>query len=103
MAPIASNCTVRPAMSSIVTGVFKEIEKRAQTGVHMGLAQWGQGGNPETVVALTLTPRDGGTDLELVQTGFLQEEFRLGCLEDGWTSAFRSLEASLSGKPAIRN
>lgn len=81
---------------SIVAGVFKEIEAPRKLVFTWGWLN-GAGRNPETVVALTLTPRDGGTDLELVQTGFLQEEFRLGH-EDGWTSAFKALEASLAGK-----
>jgi glutathione S-transferase len=82
---------------SIVTGVFKEIEAPRKLVFTWGWLN-GAGRNPETVVALTLTPRDGGTDLELVQTGFLQEEFRVGH-QDGWTSGFKSLEASLSGRP----
>jgi glutathione S-transferase len=82
---------------SIVTGVFREIEPPRRLVFTWGWLN-GAGRNPETVVALTFTPRDGGTDLELIQTGFLKEEFRLGHIE-GWNSAFRALESALAGKP----
>src|SRR6185437_11629669 len=43
-------------------------------------------------------PRAGGTDLELVQTGFAKEEFRLGHNE-GWVSALDGLDPALAGAP----
>jgi glutathione S-transferase len=84
---------------SVVTGVFTEIDAPRRLVFTWGWLN-GAGRNPETVVALTFTPRDGGTDLELVQTGFLQEEFRLRHNE-GWASSFNALESALggSGKP----
>ena len=66
------------------------------------MAQWrgarGAGRNPETLVSLTFTPRDGGTDPELVQTGFAQEEFRVRH-DEGWNSSFTSLDSALKGRP----
>ena len=82
---------------SIVTGVFTEIDPPRRLAFTWGWLN-GSGRNPETFVTLTFTPRSGGTDLELVQTGFAKEEFRAGH-NDGWTSALRSLEASLAGRP----
>ncbi len=82
---------------SIVTGVFREIEPP-----RLLVFTWGwlhaTGRNPETIVALTFTPRAGGTDLELVQTGFLKEEFRTGH-QKGWASALNNLESALAGTP----
>jgi glutathione S-transferase len=86
---------------SIVTGVFTEIDAPRRLVFTWGWLN-GAGRNPETVVTLTFTPRDGGTDLELVQTGFAQEEFRVGH-RDGWNSAFAALESALGGTPkAVR-
>ena len=59
----------------------------------------GAGRNPETVVTLTFTPRDGGTDLELVQTGFLKEEFRARHIKRaGPPPSMRSSVASRDGR-----
>ncbi len=82
---------------AIVTGVFTEIDPPRKLAFTWGWLN-GAGRNPETFVTLTLTPRDGGTDLELVQTGFAKEEFRAGHIE-GWTSSFQDLEAALDGRP----
>ena len=82
---------------SIVTGVFREIEAPRRLVFTWGWLK-GAGRNPETVVTLTFTPREGGTDLELVQTGFAQEEFHLAHAE-GWRSALNALESSLAGAP----
>ena len=85
---------------SVVTGVFTEIDAPRKLSFTWGWLN-GTGRNPETVVFLTFTPRDGGTDLELVQSGFLQEEFRARHHE-GWTSSFGALEAALEGAPKAR-
>ncbi|HXT05574.1 MAG TPA: SRPBCC domain-containing protein [Roseiarcus sp.] len=82
---------------SIVTGVFREIEPPRRLVFTWGWLN-GAGRNPETVVCLTFTPRAGGTDLELVQTGFAKEEFRLGHNE-GWVSALDGLDPALAGAP----
>src|SRR5947209_13832581 len=81
---------------SIVTGEFTEIDAPRKLVFTWGWLN-GAGRNPETVVALTFTPRDGGTDLELVQTGFLKEEFR-AAHNDGGNSSFAALEAALAGR-----
>ena len=82
---------------SIVTGVFREIEPPRRLVFTWGWLN-GSGRNPETVVSLTITPRDGGADLEVVQTGFLKEEFRAGH-QDGWNSSLDALDAALAGRP----
>jgi glutathione S-transferase len=82
---------------SIVTGVFREIEAPRRLVFTWGWLN-GAGRNPETVVTLTFTPRGEGTDLELVQTGFAKEEFRLGH-EQGWNSALNNLDPALAGSP----
>ena len=81
---------------AVVTGVFKEIEAPNRLVFTWGWLN-GTGRHPETVVSLTFKPRDGGTDLELTQSGFLQEEFRVRHGE-GWTSSFAALEAALAGR-----
>jgi len=86
---------------NIVTGEFKEITPPERLVFSWGWLN-GAGRNPETLVTLTLKPKDGGTDLTLEQTGFLKEEFREGHRE-GWTSSFSGLEALLAGRPKPLN
>jgi glutathione S-transferase len=81
---------------SVVTGVFTEIDAPRRLSFTWGWLN-GAGRNPETNVSLTFTPREDGTELKLVQTGFLKEEFRIGHNE-GWTSALGQLEAALGGR-----
>ena len=81
----------------IVTGEFKEIDAPRRLVFSWGWLN-GNGRLPETLVTLTFTPRDGGTDLELVQTGFLHEARRDGH-RGGWNSTLNSLDAALEGKP----
>jgi glutathione S-transferase len=80
---------------AVVTGVFTEIDPPRKLAFTWGWLN-GAGRNPETFVTLTFTPRDGGTDLHLVQSGFAQEEFRVRHAE-GWTSSLSGLEATLAG------
>ena len=82
---------------AVVTGVFTEIEPPRRLSFTWGWLN-GAGRNPETQVALTFTPRDDGTELQLVQSGFLEEEFRVRHNE-GWTSSFNGLESALDGTP----
>jgi glutathione S-transferase len=82
---------------AVVTGVFTELEPPRRLSFTWGWLN-GAGRNPETNVTLTFTPHEGGTELELVQTGFLKEEFR-AAHNDGWTSALGALEATLGGAP----
>ena len=82
---------------SVVTGEFKEIVPHERLVFSWGWLN-GAGRNPETTVTLTFKPADGGTELTLVQTGFLQEVFRAGH-RDGWTSSWNALEAALDGRP----
>ncbi len=81
---------------NVVTGVFTEIDAPRKLVFTWGWLN-GAGRNPETVVTLTFTPRDGGTDLELVQTGFREEEFR-AAHNEGWNSSFDGLSAALTGR-----
>ncbi|MBC8241609.1 MAG: SRPBCC domain-containing protein [Alphaproteobacteria bacterium] len=48
------------------------------------------------VVTFTLTEKDGGTDLELHQVDFIDEDIR-DKHAFGWTSSFESLEELLAG------
>lgn len=82
---------------AVVTGVFTEIDAPRKLVFTWGWLN-GAGRNPETVVTLKFTARDGGTDVELVQTGFLKEEFRTGHNE-GWNSAFDGLTGALAHRP----
>jgi len=86
---------------SVVTGEFKEIVPHERLVFSWGWLN-GTGRNPETTVTLTFKPADGGTELTLVQTGFLEEGFREGHRE-GWTSAWNALEAALDGRPKATN
>ena len=85
---------------AVVTGVFTEIEPPRRLSFTWGWLN-GAGRNPETNVTLTFTPRGEETELELVQTGFLKEEFRIRHNE-GWSSSLSGLAAALDGrgKPA---
>jgi glutathione S-transferase len=82
---------------SVVTGEFKEIDAPRRLVFSWGWLN-GAGRNPETLVTLTFEPSGDGTELTLVQSGFLKEEFREGHRE-GWTSSFNGLEALLAGNP----
>jgi len=82
---------------NIVTGEFKEVAPPEKLVFSWGWLN-GAGRNPETLVTITFKPRDGGTDLTLVQSGFLKEEFRDGHRE-GWTSSWSALDALLDGRP----
>ena len=81
----------------IVTGEFKEIVAPKRLVFTWGwLNQAGR--SPETIVILTFTPRDGGTDLTLEQAGFATDEFRTSH-SGGWTSSWNALDAMLAGHP----
>jgi glutathione S-transferase len=80
----------------IVTGEFKEIRPPDRLVYTWGWLN-GAGRGPETVVTLTLIPRDGGTDLTLEQSGFLNQEAR-DRHDHGWQSSLSSLGAALEGK-----
>lgn len=84
----------------IVTGEFKEIAAPERLVYSWGWLD-GTGRGPETLVTVTLKSRDGGTDLTLEQSGFLNDESRNGHSR-GWTSSFASLDAFLAGKPKSR-
>jgi len=81
----------------VVTGEFREIRAPERLVYTWGWLN-GTGRGPETIVTLTFAARDGGTDLTLEQTGFLDQEAR-DRHEHGWTSSFNGLEAALSGRP----
>ncbi len=81
----------------VVTGEFKEIKAPERLVFSWGWLN-GAGRGPETLVTVTLKARDGGADLTLEQTGFLNEETREGH-RGGWTSSFAALDALLEGKP----
>lgn len=60
---------------------------------------------PPTLVTITLTPRDGGTLVRLVHTGWPQNEDGAGLLKGhdmGWTFYMENLEAWLTGGPDRR-
>jgi glutathione S-transferase len=81
----------------IVTGEFKEIRASEKLVYTWGwLNRTGRG--PETVVTLTFASRDGGTDLTLEQSGFLDEDARARH-NHGWQSSLNGLEAALEGRP----
>jgi glutathione S-transferase len=82
---------------NVVTGEFKEIDAPRKLVFSWGWLN-GAGRNPETLVTLTFKPSGDGTELTLVQTGFLKEEFREGH-RDGWTSSLDGLEEALAGRP----
>ncbi len=81
----------------IVTGEFKEILAPERLVFSWGWLN-GTGRGPETLVTVTIEARDGGADLRLEQTGFLNDETREGH-RHGWTSSFAALDAFLAGKP----
>ena len=81
----------------VVAGEFREIrppERLVYTWCWLNGASRG----PETVVTLTFVARDGGTDLTLEQTGFLDEDAR-GRHEHGWETSLNALNAALEGRP----
>jgi glutathione S-transferase len=80
----------------IVTGEFREIRPPERLVFTWGWLN-GTGRGPETIVTLTIAARDGGADLTLEQTGFLDQEAR-DRHEHGWQSSFAALDAMLGGK-----
>ncbi len=80
----------------IVTGEFREIAPPERLVFTWGWLK-GTDRSPETLVTITLRPRDGGVDLTLEQTGFATREDRDGHAV-GWASSFNDLEAMLAGR-----
>jgi glutathione S-transferase len=81
---------------SIVTGEFKEITPPEKLVFSWGWLK-GAGRNPETMVTLTFRPAADGTELTLVQSGFLEDGFREAHAK-GWNSSFFALDAALAGR-----
>jgi glutathione S-transferase len=81
----------------IVTGEFKELRPNERLVYTWGWLE-GPGRGQETLVTVTLTPKDGGTDLTLEQSGFATEQSR-DAHAHGWTSSFNSLDNVLAGRP----
>ncbi len=81
----------------VVTGEFREIRPPERLVYTWGWLN-GTGRGPETIVTLTFASRDGGTDLTLEQTGFLDGESR-DRHEEGWRSSLDGLGAALAGRP----
>jgi glutathione S-transferase len=84
----------------VVTGEFKEVKAPERLVYTWGWLN-GAGRGPETLVTLTFTPKDGGTELTLEQSGFLQEETREHHRE-GWKSSWDALAAFLAGQAKPR-
>ena len=81
----------------VVTGEFREIrppERLVYTWAWLN----GTGRGPETIVTLTFAARDGGTDLTLEQSGFLDEGVR-DRHSHGWETSLNALNAALEGRP----
>ena len=57
--------------------------------------QWVNGSGREMTVEIALKPKDGGTELVLTQTDFIDAEAR-DKHSFGWSSSFNSLEAYLA-------
>jgi glutathione S-transferase len=81
----------------VLAGEFREIRPPERLVYTWGWLQ-GTGRSPETLVTLTFAARDGGTDLTVEQTGFLDQDAR-DRHEHGWTSSLTALEAMLAGRP----
>jgi glutathione S-transferase len=81
----------------VVTGEFREIRPPERLVFTWGWLN-GTGRGPETVVTLTFAPRDGGADVTLEQTGFLDEDAR-DRHEHGWQGSLDALAAALDGRP----
>ena len=81
----------------IVTGEFREVAPPERLVFTWGWLR-GEERSPETVVTITLRPRDGGVDLTLEQTGFATREDR-DAHGHGWRSSFDDLDAMLDGRP----
>ena len=79
----------------VVTGEFREIRPPERLVYTWGWLN-GTGRGPETIVTLTFASRDGGTDLTLEQTGFLDGESR-DRHEEGWRSSLDGLGAASRG------
>ena len=81
----------------VLTGEFKEIRPPDRLVYTWGWLN-GAGRGPETIVTLTFTGRDGGTDLVLEQSGFVNEDARERH-DHGWRTSLNALEAALDGRP----
>ena len=81
----------------VLTGEFKEIRPPDRLVYTWGWLN-GAGRGPETTVTLTFVGRDGGTDLVLEQSGFVNEDAR-DRHGHGWQTSLNALEAALEGRP----
>ena len=81
----------------IVTGEFREIRPPSRLVYTWGWLN-GSGRGPETIVTLTFSAREGGTDLTLEQSGFLTQEAR-DQHGHGWNASWPALDAALEGRP----
>jgi glutathione S-transferase len=81
----------------VLTGEFREIRPPERLVYTWGWLN-GAGRGPETVVTLTFAARDGGTDLTLEQSGFLNEEARERH-QHGWNASWPALDSMLEGRP----
>ena len=81
----------------VVTGEFREIRPPERLVYTWGWLN-GTGRGPETIVTLTFVSRDGGTDLTLEQTGFLDRDAR-DRHGHGWEMSLNALNAALEGRP----
>jgi glutathione S-transferase len=84
----------------VVSGEFKEIKAPERLVYTWGWLK-GASRGPETLVTLTFTRKNGGTELTLEQSGFLEEE-RREAHREGWTSSWNALAAFLAGQPKPR-
>jgi len=80
----------------VVTGEFREIRPPERLVYTWGWLN-GASRGPETIVTLTFAARDGGTDLTLEQTGFLDQDSR-DRHEHGWNASWAGLDNFLEGK-----
>ncbi|HTR14418.1 MAG TPA: SRPBCC domain-containing protein [Roseiarcus sp.] len=81
----------------VLTGEFKEIRPPDRLVYTWGWLN-GAGRGPETTVTLTFVGRDGGTDLVLEQSGFVNEDAR-DRHGHGWQTSLNALEMALEGRP----
>jgi glutathione S-transferase len=80
----------------VVTGEFREIRPPERLVYTWGWLN-GSSRGPETIVTVTFAPRDGGTDLTLEQTGFLDQDGR-DRHEHGWRASLNGLNDVLEGR-----